>query len=152
MFFFEEKLPYKIINEEVIQLMTKQEEVEILDASLIDLAGEHIKKAVNFFDKRPIPDYENTISESLKSIEAMAKKITNDKNAILDRNTIKRMDIHPALGESLLKMYGWAGDESGVRHANKDNINTDLEVEARFALSMASAVVNFLENKNKKSS
>ena len=149
--FYEEGSPYKIVNGHVNCLMNKTEAHEILEVqNLENSAAVHINKALKLFNTRPVPDYSNSIKESISAIEAASREITGKESATL-YDAVKRMDLHPALKEAVSKLYAWTGDEGGIRHALKNSNQADSkEIEARFILVFSSALVNFLMEKNKK--
>lgn len=57
---------------------------------------------------------------------------------------------HPALLDAYSKLYGFAGDEGGIRHALDDkSIEVSME-DARYMLVSCSAFVNYLTEKARK--
>lgn len=51
--------------------------------------------------------------------------------------------MHPAFKESFKKLYGYASDEKGVRHALLEDPAKVDEADAHFMLITCSAFVNF---------
>jgi len=54
--------------------------------------------------------------------------------------------LHPALREALEKLYGYAGDDDGIRHALSDKSDLDSH-DAKFMLVACSAFVNYLRGR-----
>lgn len=148
--FHEEGVQYKINKGQVTGLMSEIEANEISNVQDLETnARTHINKSIELFNKRPIPDYSNSIKESISAVEAVAREITGDESAVLN-NAIKKIDIHPALKQGLEKIYSWTSDEGGLRHALKnENGDSSGEIEARYMLVLCSALVNFLKEKYK---
>ena len=107
----------------------------------------HLEKAKMFFSNREEPDYEKTIVESVHAIESLCKIILNNDKATLGQ-AVKELKLHSALEQSIVKLYGFASDGSGIRHANKSN-TTDCvdEHDARLILVSSHSIVNYLISK-----
>ena len=153
--FEEERAPYRII-EDLITPLTSEEEIEEIKKSLgipdqYQPARNHLKKALEFYSKRPDPKPKKAIEESILALEALARIITGKESATLVDLT-KELPLHPALREGLNKIYGWTSDEGGIRHAEKQYppISAGGE-EARFMLVLSSAFVNYIIAKYEKS-
>ena len=104
------------------------------------------------YAKRPIPDYENSIKESISAVEAMCCIITGmtGKQATLG-NAIKKLKdcgvhIHSAMESAFSSLYGYTSDENGIRHGGIDFANTPAE-DAKYMLISCSAFVNYLIEK-----
>jgi len=138
------------MTEDVFIPITSQEELKsILEAkhSEVGTVENHIKKAIELFRDREHPDYANTIKESVLALEALTRTITGKEKKTLGQ-LIKTFDLHPALEEVIKKLYGYAGDADGIRHAKKE---TDSEVNfntAKFILVITSALINFISRKD----
>jgi hypothetical protein len=109
-------------------------------------ASEHLSTAVALLGQRPDPDYRNSVKESISAIESLVKSIsgqcTGGLVGALDTVAAKA-PIHGALRNALKSLYGYASDESGIRHAILDDPTVEYE-EAKFMLVACSAFVNFL--------
>lgn len=149
--FTDERVPYKIIGCCVTPLISGEqaEEVQIaIENRYAEVSG-HIKKALEFYKKRPVADYKNSIKESISSIEALARIALNKPNATLGALS-KSLNIHPAFKKAINELYGWTSDEGGIRHSeNGKEFNTGEE-EARFMLVECSALVNYIISRNEK--
>ncbi len=105
---------------------------------------EHLNNARAFFSNRENPNYNKTISESIDAVESLCKIIANDSNATLG-SVLKEIDnLHPALEKSISKLYGYASDESGIRHANKTDKKNIDEHTAKFILVTCHSIINYL--------
>lgn len=148
--FEEEKAPYQIIDGLVTPKISEEEKEEIEKVLNINNQNyapvqTHLKKALELYHKRPKGDYKNSIKESISAIEALARIILDNQSATLG-DLVDKLTIHPALKEALKKLYGWASDESGIRHSEK-TLTSPLpieEVEARFMLVICSAFINYI--------
>ena len=55
------------------------------------------------------------------------------------------MEIHGALKEAFMKLYGYAGDGKGIRHAGNLGGPDSTFAEAQFMLIACSAFLNYLK-------
>lgn len=112
----------------------------------------HLKKATELFSRRPLPDYENSIKESISAVEAVCSIITglSGKNATLGKTIKKLKDygvhIHPSMENAFSSMYGYTSDEDGIRHGGIDFKWAPAE-DAKYMLVSCSAFVNYLIEK-----
>jgi len=112
-----------------------------------DLARIHINDALQKLSDRARPDYRNSIKESISAVECVCNYFTGESNlhkALLKLKT--QAGIHSALLDGIEKLYGYAGDEDGVRHAISSTPTVGV-AEALFMLVTCSAIVNFLLGK-----
>lgn len=150
--FSEERSDYRLVDNRVVEMTSEEEILEVEKAlNLPDpyiQVGEHLKKSLRLLSDREKPDYENSIKESIIALESMALILIGKKEnfSVL----IKSLDIHPALIGSLDKLYGWASDDGGIRHASIENMDKPKEPEARLTLVLASALVNYIVFKHNK--
>ena len=110
---------------------------------------EHLQTSAQLLGKRPDPDYRNSIKEAISAVESAVKRISGVESGGLDTALKKLADvseIHPALKEGFLKLYGFSSDESGIRHAILEKAKVGFD-EAKFMLVACSAFVNFLVSK-----
>lgn len=74
----EEAAPYRILNRLVVPIISNSEIAAI--GETIDLKYEsvskHMTKALELYDDRQKPDYENSVKESISNIESMCSIIT----------------------------------------------------------------------------
>ena len=142
-----ENVGYKIVGGLVTPTVSELDVQTISSAvhGRFGLAGGHIKKALALFANRENPDYANSMKESVMAVESISLELTNQKNikAALD-TLVRNGKLHPAFAGGIGKLFNFASDESGVRHAsNREPINTDQNT-ARFMLVTCSAFVNYM--------
>lgn len=143
---------YRIVDGEFVQV-TDEQEVAALAEALADgkFAGvqAHLREAARKLSNREAPDYRNSIKESISAVESVAQQITGDPNASLGQALKlleKKHDLHPALKESFSKLYGYASDADGIRHAMLDVPNLSAD-DAKFFLLVCTSFVNYLKAK-----
>ena len=149
-----ENSAYRVIGEQVVSITNKDEIscIEHAQKTKYDTINIHIQKATKLFSRRPAPDYENSIKESISAIEAMCSIITGitGKSATLG-NMIKHLKdkgvyIHPAMENAYSSLYGYTNDEGGIRHGSMDFKDAPAE-DAKYMLVSCSAFVNYLMEK-----
>ena len=150
--FVDEGVPYKIIDNCVTPLISGEEAEEVrvaINSKYSEVSG-HIKKALEFYKKRPVADYKNSIKESISSIEALARIVLNSPSGTLG-SLSQQLSIHPSFKKAIKELYGWTSDEGGIRHSEngKEDLKTG-EAEARFMLVECSALVNYIISKHEK--
>ena len=119
---------YRIVDKIVVPI-TNNAEIETINTAMntkYDAINTHIKKALELYADRRKPDYENSIKESISSVESICCLITGQSgaNATLGK-TIKKLKenqvhIHPALENAFSSLYGYTSDENGIRHGGID--------------------------------
>ena len=147
---------WRFIGGEIAPI-TSEEEINEIEKALEDVSplkpvATHIKTALDFVSDRKSPDYRNSIKESISAVEAICSVITgSDKATLGDALKIinRKIEIHPALQQSFIKLYGYTSDAEGIRHALLDEPNLDFE-DAKFMLVSCSAFVNYLKVKSSK--
>jgi len=107
-----------------------------------DPAREQLKNAWELFNKRPDPDYANSIKEAITAVESAAKISTNSDKADLGK-ALDKLALHPALKQGIEKLYAYASDEPGVRHGGTEASDVD-EAEAELMLTICASVMVFL--------
>jgi hypothetical protein len=150
----EENAGYRVVGNQVVPI-TNECEIDCIEQAqqtAFSNVNTHIKKASELFSRRPLPDYENSIKESISAVEALCCMITGQSgaNATLGR-TIKKLKengvhIHPALENAFSALYGYTSDENGIRHGGIDFKNAPAE-DAKYMLVSCSAFVNYLIEK-----
>ena len=131
--------------------ITTQEEIMMIEESIRDseLAGvsAHIARALALYADRENPDFRNSIKESISAVEGIARVVSgNDKATLGDalKAIEKNGQLHTALKEGFLKLYGYTSNEQGIRHAMLDEPNL-TQADARYFLVSCSAFVNYLK-------
>ncbi len=147
---------WRFIGEEIAPITSEEEIAEIEKAlestSSLRPVATHIKTALDFLSDKKTPDYRNSIKESISAVEAICRVITGEDDATLGE-ALKvisgKIRIHPALQQSLNKLYGYTSDADGIRHSLLDEPNIDFE-DAKFMLVSCSAFINYLKVKSSK--
>ena len=103
-------------------------------------------------DERPEPDVENCVKDAVGALEGVARTLVGKPSAplkgILNNDPFK-LNIHPALRESLLKVEGYEGDAPGAGHAKvAEKRNVEI-ADAEFVLTTCAAGILFLISKAK---
>lgn len=149
-----ENAGYRIVRNRVAPITNPSEikSIEQAEQTTFSSVNTHIQKAVELFSRRPLPDYENSIKESISAVEALCCIITGQSgaNATLGKMIKKLKDhgvhIHPSMENAFSSLYGYTNDETGIRHGGIDFKNAPAE-DAKFMLVSCSAFVNYLIEK-----
>lgn len=149
-----ENAGYRVIADQVVPITNPAEiaSLEQAQQSAYSSVNTHIRKAIELFSRRPTPDYENSIKESISAVESMCCIITGQsgKNATLGKTLKKLKDkgvhIHSALESAFSSLYGYTSDEDGLRHGGIDFTNAPAE-DAKYMLVSCSAFINYLIEK-----
>ena len=119
---------YRFVSGHLIDV-TNQEEIRMIEEAARDSkfpgVSAHIECALELYSDRENPNYRNSIKESISAVESIARVVSGrDKATLGDAlKAIKRGQLHPALKEGFLKLYGYTSDEQGIRHAMLDEPN-----------------------------
>ncbi len=141
---------YRFVDGKLAQISSKEEIEEIEKA--LDVPDEfkgvkvHLTSALDKLSNRKNPDYRNSIKESISAVEALAIIISKKPKAKLKdalEEIEKVVNLHPALKESFIKLYGYTSDASGIRHALLEEEDINFE-DAKFMLVSCSAFINYL--------
>lgn len=147
----QEKSAYRFIDFVLCPITNEAEIMEISNAmnTSYDSVNTHLFKALNFYSDREVPDYENTIKESISAVEALCSIITGEdgRQSTLGKTISKLKDkqitLHPAFEDAVKKLYGFASDQNGLRHGGK-TFSFIPEEDARFCLIICSSIINYL--------
>jgi len=151
-FMQDENSAYRIVDDEVVEI-TDEHEIEAIESALdkgINASRSHLSRALDLLSDRKHPDYRNSIKESVSAVEAACRILAGMPKASLADGikVIKgRGTIHPAFEQALLKLYGYAGDEGGIRHTLTESSVAPAYSDAKFMLVACSAFVNFIWTK-----
>ena len=148
---------YRIIGFSISPIIDKQEintiDNILNDNSINQIVKLQIEEALNKLSDRKKPDFRGSIKDSINAIETLCKILTKDekiqlKEALKFFESKTGVDLHPALKESFIKLYGWTSDAEGIRHCLMDYPNLNF-AEAKFMLVSCSAFINLLMDKYK---
>jgi len=133
--------------------ITDEEEISALELALADTdfpgVRSHLRRALELLSDRENPDYRNSIKESISAVESLSRSITgSDKATLGDALKVleRRGQLHPALKEGFVKLYGYTSDEQGVRHSMLDEPNLTAD-DAKFWLIACTTFVNYLKSR-----
>lgn len=138
---------YRVRKDGTIIRVDSDEEYKEIEAAAKEC--DFIDKAVKKLYDRKNPDYENAIKEAISAVEEVCKSNGNAKFSDCLKDMKEKHKLHPALIESLLKLYGFCSDAKGIRHSGNSISNIDFE-EAKLIVVMCSAIVNYLKIKETK--
>jgi hypothetical protein len=147
---------YRVIKDKIIEITSENELKEIEEA--LDVSNSlkpvylHLERSLNLLADRKSPDYRNSIKEAISAVEAICKIIVSEEKATLG-DALKKLDTkietHSSLKGAFEKLYGYASDAEGIRHAFLDEPTLDFE-DAKFMLVSCSAFINYLKVKSSK--
>ena len=112
-------------------------------------ADELFEKAIKALNERPNPDVENCIKDAVATVESVGKIIRKDKNARIDniiKEAIQKGVIPRLLGDPIIKLYAYRGDEPAVAHGGIEPSKVTMD-EAEFVLVMSAAIILYLVKK-----
>ncbi|MFH0711556.1 MAG: hypothetical protein V1889_00340 [archaeon] len=142
----EENSAYRIVNNQVVEIISEEEirEIEkVFDQEdKFNPVQTHLDKALKFLSNRKKPDYENSIKESISSLESLVKIVLSQKGTLGE--LIKKFNIHQSLKDAIGKLYGWTSDDGGIRHGSDGQGYNPNEEEARLILILSSALINYI--------
>ena len=147
--FEREMSAYRFVDGRIARLTDNHEIAAIEQAleSKVDPVRTHIQRALELLSEKSSPDYRNSIKESISAVESLVAQVSGVDNGTLGQSIGKlEIDLHPALQESLKKLYGYTSDENGIRHALMEKNSNDHH-DAKFMLVVCSAFINYVEGK-----
>ena len=112
----------------------------------------HLNSALEKLSDKESPDYRNAIKESISAVEAISSQIAGkDKAELAEALKVlsEKIELHTALRQGFIKLYGYTSDADGIRHALLEETKLDFE-DAKFMLVACSAFINYLKVKASK--
>ena len=144
--FQSENVNYRIINEKITDIVDEQQISSIeetLNNPYKEVSRHHSKAIEQLYS---LKDFDNSIKESISSVEAMCQILTKNSKATLgDALKLLKDKIHPAMKSAFEKLYGYTSDANGIRHANGLGEGNSTFEEAKYMLISCSAFVNYLK-------
>ena len=150
MLFRQEYVGYRFVSDQIVPITDELEirEIEQACKTPFDGARTQLQKALGFLSDRENPDYKNCVKESISAVEATCRIITEKDSAtlgealkLLAKHGLK---LHPCLNSGIDKLYSYACDQGGVRHAEHEAESIVTFEEAKFMMVTCSAIVNYL--------
>ena len=144
--FKSENVNYNIINNKITDIVDEQQ-INSIEETLNNPykeVSDHYAKAIE--QLYSVKDFDNSIKESISSVESMCQIVTKNNKATLgDALKMLKDKIHPALKSAFEKLYGYTSDANGIRHANGLEEGNSTFEEAKYMLISCSAFVNYLK-------
>lgn len=142
---------YRIVDDQIVEI-TDEEEIKTIEEAVEQSSSikTHLSDALKHISSRPVPDYRNSIKESITAVEALCRDITgeNTLGAALKKLEKNGITIPTALKSGIEKLYVYTNDEkTGIRHALMDETDTPEYEEAKFMLVACSAFINYIQGK-----
>lgn len=143
---------YRFVNKRLVPITDESHIQVIEDALESPLSGvrSHISKSLSLLSNRDNPDAENSIKEAVLAVESICGSIVGRKDtlgAALKKLEDAGIDIHPALKESWIKLYGYTSDANGIRHALQFDSGATID-DALYFLVSCSAFIGLLTTKS----
>ena len=139
----EERLNKELQSPETIEKWEKAESMLIDEYSSIKTQWDKAKSFI--FNSKSF--CENSIKESINSIETLVKIKTKEENGTLGE-LIKKVDIHDSIKLLISKLYGVISNIEFVRHGGKGNHSSKIEKEeAMLYLEVCSDIIKYLLSK-----
>ena len=145
---------YRVVEGRIIEVTAHSEiaTIEEVVQHPIDNIKVHIDAALNLISaSRQVPDYRNSIKESISAIELYVRTVTHSSTL---GEALKKMErngvvINTTLKEGFEKLYGYTNDKrTGIRHALMEDVNAPTSDEAIYMLVVCSAFINYQTKKN----
>ncbi|MAZ17476.1 MAG: hypothetical protein CL535_14270 [Ahrensia sp.] len=141
---------YRLIDGDTIIPIASEEDGKTVLRALDVLSESHNhggrKHLVEAASRLTQGDYAGSVRESTHAVESIVRNETGkDKfsDALTEMN--KRTHMHGSFRVALLKLYGYASDEPGIRHPLLEGERAKVtERDAIFVLSVCSAFVTYL--------
>lgn len=145
---------YRFVGNQITQITSEEEISEIEEALETPLkpVRTHLENSLKLLSDKKIPDYRNSIKESISAVEAISKLITKKKKATLGqalKEVETKVGLHGALKNAFSNLYGYTSSAEGIRHALLDEPKLSFE-DAKFMLVSCSAFINYLVSKAEK--
>jgi len=125
------------------------ESLRTLDEAGLDGASSHLRKASESINRG---DWAGSVRESIHAVESVARTLAPDATTLAPalKAIEKNGALHPALKGAFGKLYGYASDKEGVRHAllNGDRANVGAD-EAIFMLGACASFASYLWRKSR---
>ena len=128
-----------------------QQAIETLREAGMEGATTHLRQAAACINERRFAD---SVKDSIHAVESVACIIDNKASKTLtpalDSLEKARLLNHPALKQGFAKLYGYASDEQGIRHALLEKGTSDVDVdEAIFMFGACASFAAYLVNKHR---
>lgn len=142
---------YRFVDGRITRI-TEQQEVQEIEQAINESLGPvqtHIRRALELLSNREMPDYRNSIKESISAVESLTSLVVGASNGTLGqllKQLEEKIRLHPALKSAFSSLYGYTSDEGGIRHALLESETICFE-DAKFFIVVCSAFINFVQAK-----
>jgi hypothetical protein len=111
---------------------------------------EKVKLALRELSDPENKDFGVSVVHAHTALEAMAVTLTgaNTLSKAAEKLEHNGQPLHPALKKTLQALFGWASEQSNLRHGGEEISKIDRDL-AKFALLTMFAFINFLESGNR---
>ena len=143
---------YRIIDGRFAPISAPEEITAIeqaIETEVFPGASAHLRRALDLLSRKSSPDYRNSIKESISAVESVSCALTGSKSATLGaalKILGQKHELHPALRDGFLKLYGYTSDGDGIRHAMLEEPDLS-QADAIYFLVSCSAFVNYLKTR-----
>lgn len=151
---------YRIINYKIVPISNQLEIDEVKEAiensisfSAFKGANLHLTKSLELLSDKRNPKYRNSINESIMSVEAVCRILTDELTLGKALNKLESLgiNINNQLKNAFDKLYAYTNDKDiGVRHAFINPPNEPDLADAKYMLITCSAFINYLILKSSK--
>ena len=124
------------------------ESLRTLDEAGLAGASSHLRKASERVNQG---DWAGSVRESIHAVESVARTLAPDAATLAPalKSIEKNGALHPALKTAFSKLYGYASDERGIRHALLNGDGADVGAdEALFMFGACASFASYLWRKN----
>ena len=150
---------YRLYNNQILIPAASDVEAHTITNAIDSLKSTRTSGAVTHIDSA-IDSYNNgdnagSVREAIHAVESVVRQISpGSKSLKSGLNTLKRAgQIHPALEEAFIKLYAYASDEQGIRHALLERNEAEVcQEEALFMIGACAAFVTYLVSKGRRES
>lgn len=121
--------------------------LDLLDSDSFNGARKNLAEAGYHLAKK---EYDKSVRESIHAVESMIRVLTGNRNIKYSdglRELSKKFSLHGALGEGLVKLYGFFSDADGVRHSSIEGVVSVDEETAFYFLGACASFVTLLTRK-----
>ncbi len=125
------------------------ESLQLLRRVGLEGSATHLRTASGCINRN---DWAGSIRESISAVESVARQLDPQASKTLGpalASLEQREALHPALKDAFAKLYGYASNEQGIRHALLDQSNARVGMdEAVFMLGACASFASYLWRKH----
>ena len=140
-----ENAGYRMVVAGKLIPITNDQELEAVEAagnSGVNTVDDHMQEALKLFSDRENPNYANSIKEAICALEALAQERVGRGKAL--SHLIQSLSLPSDLGEAMKKLYDYASEVGGIRHAIKKGMTRPDFTTAKFVIVTVSAMIHYI--------